>query len=55
VQRVLPRRKSGRLDQVPDPLVVSGMSACITLLENGTDLGGHRIDGVAGQGGMGVV
>ena len=31
------------------------MTASIALLENGTTLGGYRIDGVAGQGGMGVV
>ena len=31
------------------------MSASISNLEPGTTLGGYRIDGVAGQGGMGVV
>jgi hypothetical protein len=52
VRRVRPRGKSeAAWTRFPDPL----MSASITLLENGTDLGGFRIDGVAGQGGMGVV
>ena len=31
------------------------MTASIPHMETGTILGGYRIDGVAGQGGMGVV
>ena len=31
------------------------MTASIPHMETGTELGGYRIDGVAGQGGMGVV
>jgi len=36
-------------------LVLKGMTPSIPHMDNGTILGGYRIDGVAGQGGMGVV
>ena len=39
----------------PGAVVVGGMTASIPHMETGTVLGGYRIDGVAGQGGMGVV